>query len=65
MAQWTPFLSKYDFRDEAVERKNEAEVELARCRIESMQVFHHKDHDYDAHDGDDDYHDADDDGSNV
>ena len=27
-----------DSRDEAVERKNEAEVELARCRIESMQV---------------------------
>merc|ERR1712029_105966 len=28
----------WETRDEAVERKNEAEVELARCRIESMQV---------------------------
>ena len=27
-------------RDEAVERKNAAEVELARCRVESMQVRH-------------------------
>ena len=41
-----------DFRDEAVDRKNDAEVELARCRIESMQV------NYD--DDDDDYHNNDD-----
>ena len=27
-------------RDEAVERKNAAELELARCRVESMQVRH-------------------------
>ena len=31
-------------RDEAVERKNAAEVELARCRIESMQVSHCRKH---------------------
>ena len=39
-------------RDEAVERKNEAEVELARCRIESMQVWRLWEDDNDDNDGD-------------
>ena len=41
-------------RDEAVERKNEAEVELARCRIESMQVRRLWDGDDNDGGGDDD-----------
>ena len=42
-----------------MDRKNDAEVELARCRIESMQVKHDDDDDDDYYDDDDDHRGAD------
>ena len=42
-----------------MDRKNDAEVELARCRIESMQVNHDDDDDDDYYDDDDDHRGAD------